>query len=136
MADCIFCKIIDGSLPCAKVYDDQEIIAFLDIMPINKGHILVVPKQHCETLSDASEKMLATISAALKQISQAVMAGVRADGVNLLLANGRAAGQVVPHLHFHIIPRHEGDGLHFDAKRAKYDNGEMEEYRKKIVAAQ
>jgi len=135
MGDCIFCKIIGGEVPSARVYEDDEIVAFLDIMPISKGHTLVVPKRHCETLEEASEAMLAGISAALKKLSRAVMIGTGAAGVNLLLANGKAAGQVVEHLHFHIIPRHEGDGLHFDANRGKYNGDELENYRNRIAVA-
>ena len=135
MSDCIFCKIIEGAVPSAKVFEDEEVIAFLDIMPISKGHTLVVPKQHCETIDKVPDEILAKICAVVKQLAGAVAAGVGAAGGNPLLATGKAAGQEVAQLHFHIIPRHENDGLHFDSNRGKYVDEEMDKYRQKIVLA-
>ena len=135
MDDCIFCKIINGAVPSSKVFEDEDFIAFLDIMPLNKGHTLVVPKKHCETIDDMPEQILAKIGPALKTLSRAVAAAAGATGVNLILSNGKTAGQLVPHFHFHIIPRREGDGLHFDTHRKKYAGNEMEQYRDKIISA-
>ena len=135
MNDCIFCKIIAGDIPSSKVYEDEQVLAFLDIMPIGKGHTLVIPKDHSENLADTQSEMMAKLGPALKKVSAAVAAATGAAGVNLVLANGEAAGQDVPHLHFHIIPRHVGDGIRFDTGRKKYGDGEMEEFRKNIADA-
>ena len=135
MDDCIFCKIISGEVPSSKVFEDEDIIAFLDIVPLGKGHTLVVPKKHCETIDDMPEEILAKIGPALKTLSRAVSAAVGATGINLILSNGKTAGQLVPHFHFHIVPRHEGDGLRFDTQRQEYAGDEMEQYRDKIIAA-
>ena len=135
MDDCIFCKIIAGDIPSSKVYEDEQVLAFLDIMPIGKGHTLVIPKDHSESLADTQAEMMQKLGPALKTVSAAVAAATGAAGVNLVLANGEAAGQEVRHLHFHIIPRHVGDGIRFDTDRKKYSDGEMEEYRKNIADA-
>ena len=129
--DCIFCKIISGEIPCSKVYEDQDIFAFLDISPVNKGHTLVVPKQHCETIIDSNDEMMEKIGVALKKVSAAVKSGTACDGINIVQSNFKPAGQLVPHLHFHIIPRFSHDGLkHWP--QGKYEEGEAEKVRKKI----
>ena len=135
MDDCMFCKIIRGEVLSFKVFEDDDIIAFLDIMPLSKGHTLVVPRKHCETIDDMPEEIMAKFGPALKKLSRAVAAAVGATGINLILANGKTAGQLVPHFHFHIVPRHEGDGLRFDTQRQKYTGDEMEQYRDKIISA-
>lgn len=109
--DCIFCKIVEGKIPCEKIYEDVNIISFLDIAPVNKGHALVLPKKHFETILDAEEETLKNLINAVKKISSAVMKSMKADGFNIGINNYRAAGQVVPHLHIHIIPRFRNDGL-------------------------
>lgn len=111
MSDCIFCKIISGKVPCAKVYEDQKVIAFLDIAPVNKGHVLVVPKIHTENLLDTPEPTLHALFSAIKKLAPAVQHGAEADGLNINSNNGSAAGQLVMHYHWHIIPRYSSDGL-------------------------
>lgn len=121
---CIFCKLVAGNIPSTKVYEDAEILAFMDIGPIVKGHTLVIPKQHVERITDIPVGMLARVMNIVQNIAAAQMNGLKADGVNIVQANGEAAGQVVPHLHFHVIPRFATDGHHWNWAAKKYDNME------------
>ena len=109
--DCIFCKIIEGELPSYKVYEDKRVLAFLDINPVNKGHVLVVPKEHFNKFTDAPKDLLKDMISVIQNISLGVMDAVGAEGFNLGINNGAVAGQIVHHLHFHIMPRFENDGL-------------------------
>ena len=120
MSECIFCKIVEGTVPCHKVYENAEVVAFLDIHPINRGHTLVVPKAHCENIFDISPKQLATTMNIAQKVAQAL--AKYSDGVNIGINNKTAAGQVVFHFHVHVIPRFEGDGLkHWPGKRYAKD---------------
>ena len=132
MEDCIFCKIVKGEIPCSKVYEDENIFAFLDIAPVHKGHTLVIPKKHFETILDVPEQELKELILAVKKVAIAVEKGVDADGFVVTMSNKKAAGQVVPHAHFHIIPRFEDDGLKHWPK-IEYKEGELEEYKNKII---
>jgi len=109
--DCIFCKIVDGEIPATKVYEDEKFFAFLDIRPVNKGHVLVIPKQHCVSLVDMPDELLTGYLPVLKKLTNATIKAVNADGANVSINNGMAAGQEVFHAHFHIIPRFSEDGL-------------------------
>ena len=113
-ANCIFCKIIAGAIPSTRVYEDAHVLAFMDIGPVIKGHTLVIPKQHVDPITAAPADVLARVMAVVQKIAQAQMNGLKADGVNILQANGAAAGQVVPHLHFHVVPRFKTDGHHWN----------------------
>ncbi len=129
--DCVFCKIIEGKIPSAKVYETDKIFAFLDINPTNKGHTLVIPKAHHELLVDVPDEILADLAIAVKKVAKAVKQATNADGLNFLLSMEKPAGQTVPHVHFHIIPRHKGDGLrHWP--QGKYEEGEVKDYAEKI----
>jgi len=121
-ANCIFCRIVAGELPAFKVYEDAETLAFMDIGPIIKGHTLVIPKQHFDPITATPEPVLTQLLAVVKKIAQAQMNGLRADGVNVMQANGTAAGQVVPHVHFHVIPRFATDGHRWNWAAKKYDD--------------
>ncbi|MBU1178237.1 HIT family protein [Patescibacteria group bacterium] len=134
MSDCIFCKIIKGEIPSSKVYEDDAVLAFLDIHPINYGHTLVIPKEHHETVVDLSDNLLQEVILQVKRIGQAVMAGLRVDGFNIGLNNGRAAGQEVDHVHFHVIPRLSNDGLKHWPSR-EYAESENEKVADKIKQA-
>lgn len=123
--DCIFCRIVKGEIPASKVFESDSILSFLDINPVSRGHTLVIPRLHYETLEDFPDELLAELSKAVKQISAAAARAVGADGYNIQMSNRPAAGQVVPHAHFHIIPRFEGDGLKHWPGRA-YGEGEAE----------
>lgn len=109
--DCIFCKIIAGEIPSKKIYEDENVLSFLDISPVNFGHTLVIPKKHYADLLSADEATLASLILAVKKIAPILIQVVGASGFNLNLNNGSVAGQVVDHLHFHIIPRFIDDGL-------------------------
>lgn len=124
--DCIFCKMVAGQIPVAKIYEDEIVLAFLDIGPISDGHALVIPRQHFERLHDCPPVLLGEVSSRLGRIAAAVAGEMESDGYNLLCNNGRAAGQLIEHLHFHIIPRNVGDGV-FDRWPAyKYPEGKIE----------
>ncbi|MBD3304618.1 HIT domain-containing protein [Candidatus Woesearchaeota archaeon] len=109
--DCVFCKIVKGDIPCQKLYENDKILAFLDISPIHKGHTLIIPKEHHENILDMPDETLAELAKTTKKISKAVKEATNADGFNVTQNNGAAAGQAVFHFHTHIIPRFDGDGL-------------------------
>jgi len=132
MEDCIFCKIIKGDIPCTKVYEDQSTIAFLDINPSIKGHVLVCTKKHYPTLLEVDKKEYADLFSALKRIGKAVQEGLNADGFNVRINNNRAAGQEVFHFHMHVLPRYDNDGKRFGLGHEKYENNEMKEYAEKL----
>ncbi|OGL60985.1 hypothetical protein A3H10_03335 [Candidatus Uhrbacteria bacterium RIFCSPLOWO2_12_FULL_46_10] len=123
MSDCIFCKIIAGEIPSEKVYEDEHVLAFLDIAPVNPGHTLVIPKTHSSDFLDTTESSLIVVVKVLPKIAKAIMWAVGADGFNIGVNNGAAAGQIVPHMHFHVIPRLSGDGYKSWGHR-KYGEGE------------
>lgn len=112
MADTIFTRIIAGEIPCHKVYEDEHVLAFLDISPLSKGHTLVIPKEPAETLDKLSDETAGAIGRVLPRISRAVLAATGASAFNLLQNNGPLAHQAVFHVHFHIIPKYDdGSGL-------------------------
>ena len=130
--DCIFCKMVAGQIPVTKIYEDEFVLAFLDIGPVSDGHTLVIPKQHFEKLHDCPSEFLGQVSSRLGEIAKAVAGAMNSDGYNVLCNNGRAAGQLVEHLHFHIIPRNAGDGV-FDRWPAyEYEQGKIETIAAKI----
>jgi histidine triad (HIT) family protein len=109
MADTIFQKIIAGQIPCHKLYEDEKVLAFLDINPLSRGHTLVIPKEPAETLDQLSDESAAAIGRVLPRICRAVMAAAAAREYNVLENNGRGAHQIIPHVHFHIIPKPDRD---------------------------
>jgi histidine triad (HIT) family protein len=132
MEDCVFCKIIDGKIPSAKVYEDKSIICFLDIMPANKGHCLVVPKKHYETLLDIPEEEIENLMKAVKKVTKALSLSIGSGSYNIIWNNGKVAGQLVNHAHIHIIPRFKGDRLRITWSHKKYAQEEMKETQEKI----
>ena len=126
-ANCIFCKIAAGQVPATKIYEDEVVVAFLDIGPISDGHTLIIPKQHFERLHDCSAELLAKIASHLGKIAQAVAAAMNCDGYNVLCNNGRAAGQLIDHVHFHVIPRSTKDGVFNQWPAYKYEKGKIEQ---------
>lgn len=134
MADCIFCKIVQGEIPCAKVYEDDLILSFLDINPINPGHTLVLPKHHYSTLFEVPPEALEACILVSQKISEAVYKSVKAAGLNFLQNNFRAAGQLIEHVHFHLIPRFNNDGFLTSWPGKEYPAGEMEKTLKTILA--
>lgn len=112
--DCIFCEIINGKSPASKIYEDEYLIAILDLFPLNTGHTLVIPKKHIEFIYELDDDTTGRLFIAGKKISEAIRkTGINPDGINLHLSDGRAAGQEIPHTHLHIIPRYRGDGSGF-----------------------
>lgn len=120
--DCVFCKIIDGEIPSNTVYEDENVIAFLDANPVSKGHTLVVPKKHIRTIHEASgmEYMWDTIV----KVSNAVEDAFDPGGINVTANNGEVAGQEVHHLHFHVTPRYTGDEIELDYNRSELEEGD------------
>jgi len=129
MSDCIFCKIVSGSVPCTKVYEDDSVLVFLDVAPLAKGHCLVIPKEHAEFICEVSDigqvaKMVQKVSSVLGELN---------DGVNVLQNNGKSAGQLVPHVHFHLIPRNSGDNVNLGSwKTIEYEENEASLLAEKI----
>ena len=110
-ADCLFCKIVAGEIPCTEIYSTDTVLAFLDIAPVNKGHALVIPKVHQENIFELDSALGADLTRAMKIAGKAIMQTVGADGLNIGMNNHAAAGQLIFHAHFHLIPRFENDGL-------------------------
>ncbi len=110
MSDCIFCKIVAGEIPSHKVYEDEAVLAFLDIHPVNPGHTLVIPKAHHSDLLDTPPDLLSKLMQAIVKIAPIITKVVAAAGFNLGVNNGAAAGQIIFHTHFHIMPRFSSDG--------------------------
>jgi histidine triad (HIT) family protein len=109
--DCLFCKIVAGEIPATRVREDERTIAFMDINPATRGHLLVVPREHSTDLLDIGEDDLAACASAAKELAASVKRKLDADGVNLLNSCGREAWQTVFHFHIHVIPRYAGDPL-------------------------
>lgn len=123
MSECLFCKIISKAIPAHIVYEDDAAIAFLDINPVNPGHTLVVPKRHFEKFTDMPEGSCMPVSNLIMKVMQSLEKELGYEGVNLIQNNGSVAGQLVPHVHFHIIPRKVGDG-HAHWHGQAYQRGE------------
>jgi histidine triad (HIT) family protein len=129
--DCIFCKIINEDMPCYKVYENEKVVAFFDILPISYGHTIVVPRQHVADVEDMKEEDFCAMVKAVKLIGKAMIEGLGVKGYSIFLDNKSAANQHVPHVHFHVVPRAEGDGLE-RWPQSGYGEGDAEFYLKKI----
>jgi len=129
--DCVFCKIVSGQLPSTKVAESPSAYAFMDIGPIARGHTLVIPRRHYVTLMDMPPDEVAALYDLAARVAPAVKAAVGCDGLNVLQNNGRTAGQVVMHVHVHLIPRWADDGLKWPWPARKADPAEL-----KALAAQ
>jgi len=110
-ADCLFCKIIAGEIPCFKLFENDDTLAFMDINPANEGHALVIPKEHATDVYTVSDAAIAATVATAKKIAAAIDKTLNPDGLNLLQCNGPAAAQSVFHFHMHVLPRRKGDEL-------------------------
>ncbi|MBI2475789.1 MAG: HIT family protein [Candidatus Taylorbacteria bacterium] len=128
---CVFCKVISGELPSSKVYEDEEVFAFLDIKPVNPGHALVIPKKHFESIHDTPDELVAKMSVIAKKIAGVIEQKLGAKGVNIGMNNGVAAGQIVFHAHIHIMPRYGTDSFKLWAGK-EYKMGERESVAEKI----
>ena len=126
-ANCIFCKIVAGEIPAAVIYDEGTLLAFLGVAPLAEGHVLVIPREHHAHLVDLPTSALTSIAVALPKLGRALMQVTGAEGFNVLVNQGEAAGQVVPHVHFHLIPRKSGDGLGYRWNAGRYETDRANE---------
>jgi histidine triad (HIT) family protein len=124
----LFTKIIRGEIPCSKIYEDDKCIAILDIFPNHKGHSLVIPKEQYETIMDCPQEILSHLMNIVKKISEKQMNVLSCHGINININNKKAAGQEIPHLHIHVIPRYQHDGYKLGFGQEKYQEGEIQEY--------
>ncbi len=131
--ECIFCKIVRGEIPSKKVFEGRGVIAFLDINPASKGHTLVIPKKHFENFLDISEEDLKELIVSAQKIAKAVQKATASEGFNIHVSTGKAAGQVVFHLHIHIVPRTSNDNVGLKWTHVSYAEGEAQELLEKIV---
>ena len=126
MDTCIFCKIVRGELPSIKVYEDEGTLAFLTIQPTNTGHTLVIPKEHAANVFEATPELWAKIQETVRKVAPAVEKAVGAEGLNINMNNRQHAGQLVDHIHIHLIPRFKDDGLQlFPHHDRRDDEGEL-----------
>lgn len=134
-ADCIFCKIVRGEIPCSKVYEDDRVLAFMDINPLAEGHVLIIPKNHYETILEMPGEEAGALLTKAPDLARAVLDGTGAEGLNVLQNNGACSGQEVGHVHVHLIPRRPGDNLGYRWNATQYAEGRMEAMRQAIVSA-
>jgi histidine triad (HIT) family protein len=131
----IFSRIIDGEIPCHRVYEDEHVLAFLDVGPLSRGHTLVIPKERKAFLHELSDEQSAAIGRVLPRLARAVMKATGATAYNVLQNNGRAAHQAVFHVHFHIIPRTDDGGLGLRWDASKLDPEHAQELARAIADA-
>jgi histidine triad (HIT) family protein len=132
---CIFCKIVAGQIPCFKLLEDVNTIAFMDINPVNPGHALAVAKGHWPTVDVIPAEVLADVAKTAQKVARAALKALEPHGVNLLQANGEGAGQSVPHLHFHIMPRVKGDDVSLNWAYKPGDMAAIKAVYEKLKAA-
>lgn len=134
MSDCIFCKIAAGQIPAVKIYEDELVFAFLDIGPINKGHVLVIPKEHHQSASTIPEATAGRMFHIGARLGISLVREFDYDAYNLHLADGTAAGQVVMHAHLHVVPRGVEDNFRWNWRQLAYDSdAEKSEYAEKLA---
>ena len=125
MGKTVFERIIDGEIPSVKIHEDDLCIVILDIAPVEKGHSLVIAKKPYPTFTECPESTLSHMMEVAKQVDRKLRSELHCDGTNILINNGKASGQEVPHLHIHVIPRYEGDGQKFGFSKQQYAEGEQ-----------
>jgi histidine triad (HIT) family protein len=130
--DCIFCKIISGEIPSATIYENSKFKVIMDIAPANKGHVLILPKEHFDNIYDIDTATAGQLFELAALVARALKTVLDCDGMNILQNNGTVAGQTVFHFHMHIIPRYEGDTVSMGWKELSYGDGEMEQLREAI----
>lgn len=134
-SNCIFCRIVSGEIPAAKLYEDEHCLAFMDINPLAEGHTLLIPKEHFVTIDEMPPHTTAAVTRVLPHLARAVRSAVQADGLNVLQNNGLCSGQVVMHVHFHLIPRVPGDSLGYRWPAGKYPEGRLEQVCSMVTSA-
>ena len=132
--NCVFCAIEAGEIPCFKIYEDDRVLAFLDINPFSKGHTLVIPKTHHKDMLEVPAELGTAVFAAIQKVAAAVLEATGAQGFNVMQNNRLAAGQTVFHIHWHIIPRFEGDGLDMWAQGKYADGAAMQQMAAKVAS--
>ena len=133
--DCIFCKIANKQMPSFILFEDNDIIAVLDIYPANPGHIIIFPKNHFSRLENVPDSIIGKMFVLAKYLSSLLITSLKAAGINLYLASGEHAGQRAPHIILHVIPRYEGDGLQFEWSRKQVDPQILQQIQTAIVSA-
>ncbi|MDY6771023.1 MAG: HIT family protein [Candidatus Nanohaloarchaea archaeon] len=124
MSDCPFCKIASHDLDSYTVYEDDETMAFLDVNPVSRGHMLVIPKTHAGHLSDLDSTTTRALFETVQKMANGINTALNPGGINILQSNGETAGQEVPHVHVHLIPRYEDDDISFDFEPSELDEDE------------
>ena len=132
MDECIFCRIARGEIASSKIYEDDHTVAFLDINPIVKGHSLIIPKQHFETIFEMPPELFKTCCGVVQKVAKAVFKAMEAEGMNILQNNKAVAGQEISHLHFHVIPRFTNDGWDIPFPGKPYPPGDIDRVLTKI----
>ena len=135
MSDCIFCKIISGEIPSSIVYEDEATVCIMDVRPLTRGHVLIIPKKHAVTLGDMDDEGLASVMSTIRKMVQPLISVLKPDGYNVFQNNGRAAGQVVDHVHFHLVPRHKKDGAIKPKSKPSADPDELKKLAEEFQAA-
>jgi histidine triad (HIT) family protein len=130
--DCIFCKIVAGTIPSRKFYEDDAVIGFLDINPASPGHSLVVPKQHFKLIFDGTDAQIQKTFVGVKNVAERLKTKLAFDGFNILVNQGREAGQVIEHFHVHVIPRLKGDNMHVNPPDRKMTADDMDKIIEKL----
>ncbi len=133
--DCLFCKIVAGEIPAVRVYEDARTVAFMDINPATRGHLLVVPREHAPDIHAIDPEDLTAVALAAKELAQRVRDELGADGVNLLNSTGQHAWQTVFHFHLHVIPRYENDPLRLPWHPEPGDRDEIAAAAKELGAS-
>lgn len=131
--DCLFCKIANGEIKSEMFYEDDQVVVFLDVFPVATGHALIVPKKHYDTLNNTPDSLLARLMSVSKKTSQAITRAFDCDGINLFQNNGKAAGQEIQHIHFHILPRFSDDKIAFRLEQKPYKGNYIKQVRQKIA---
>lgn len=135
LSETLFSKIARGEIPSARVLETDRAFAFLDINPVNTGHVLLIPKEPFATVADLPDDLAAHLGSLLPRLCRAVKSVTGASGVNVIANNGPVAGQTIFHIHWHIIPRHPDDAVHWPWPHAKYQEGQLEAVRASIASA-
>ena len=130
--DCIFCRIISGEIPSTTIYENSKFKVIMDIAPANKGHVLILPKEHYDNIYDIDTATAGELFELAVMTARALKSVLDCDGMNILQNNGTVAGQTVFHFHMHIIPRYEGDTVNIGWKELSYEDGEMDQLREAI----
>jgi len=133
--NCVFCRIVAGTADASVVYEDDRLLAFCDLNPVNPGHVLIIPKTHCVGLADLEVADGSRMFAVAQRLAAAVRSiGVRCEGVNLSLADGEAAGQEIFHVHLHVIPRYRGDYFRLDSGQRRASRTDLDDIAARVRA--